>query len=787
MIRTSRRRQGRVHPLFQAALFATTALAGAPAALAAAPAAPAPSSELIVTALKREENVQKVPLSIQVLGGAKLDQLQVNDVNDYVKFLPNVSVQNNGPGFVDVYMRGVASGENNNHSGPLPTTATYLDEAPITTIGGALDLHIFDIARVESLAGPQGTLYGASSEAGTIRIITNKPRLGITEGEIEVEGNTVDHGGLGYVANGMANFPVGEKAAIRLVGWAEHDAGYIDNVHFTRTYPSSGITIDNKALAKNDFNDVDTYGGRAALKIDLNDNWTVTPAMIFQDETSRGVFGYEPAIGDLKVAHFSPDRVHDRWFQAALTIEGRISNFDITYAGSYMKRDIHSALDYSDYSYFYDKCCGYGAYIYDNSGALIDPSQYIHGADHFTKQSHELRVTSPSDNRLRVVAGLFYERQTHGIQQRYIINGLANSISVPGWPYTLWLTEQLRVDRDYAAFGEASFDITPKLTATGGIRVFRYDNSLEGFFGFGTGFSSHTGVAICFEPATVAGAPCNDLDKRVAQTNFTHKLNLTYRFDDNHMVYATWSRGFRPGGINRRADFGPYVADFLTNYEAGWKTSWFDGKVRFNGAVYLEEWKNFQFSFLGQNGLTNIRNAPQAEIKGVEAQLDWRPDSHWSISAAASYNDAHLTKNFCQALVNGLPVTDCATPEAPSGTRLPVSPQFKANGTVRYEFPLGPMTAHLQSSVIGQTSSWADMRLVERAILGQQRGYTTVDFVAGVVKDSWTIDLSLLNATDTRADVYKTSECAIQVCGGDGTYITTNRPRTFAIRVSDRF
>jgi outer membrane receptor protein involved in Fe transport len=783
VIRTSRR-LARIHPLFPAALFASTALAGAPAAFAApAPAAaPPPTSELIVTAEKREENVQKVPLSIQVLGGAKLDQLQIKDVNDYVKFLPSVSVQNNGPGFVDIYMRGVASGENNNHSGPLPTTATYLDEAPITTIGGALDIHVFDIARVEALAGPQGTLYGASSEAGTLRIITNKPRLGITEGEIEVEGNTVDHGGLGYVVNGMSNFPLGDKAAIRLVGWAEHDAGYIDNVHFTRTYPSSGIVIDNKALAKDDFNDVNTYGGRLALKVDLNENWTVEPQVIFQDEVSHGVFGYEPAIGDLKVAHFSPDKVHDRWFQAALTIEGKIGAFDVTYAGSYMKRDIHSQLDYSDYSYFYDTCCGYGAYIYDSSGALIDPSQYIHGVDRFTKQSHELRFASPADKRARIVAGLFYERQTHAIQQRYIINDLSPAISVPGWPDTIWLTEQQRVDRDYAAFGEASFDITHQLTLTGGVRVFRYDNSLVGFFGFGSGFSSHTGVAICFAPAVVPGSPCTDLDKRVAETNFTHKLNLTYHFDDNHLIYATWSRGFRPGGINRRGTFPPYVADFLTNYEAGWKTSWLNGKVRFNGAIYLEEWKNFQFSFLGQNGLTNIRNAPQAEIKGVEAQVDWRPDSHWSISASAAYNDAKLTQDLCIDLVAG-----CTTPDSPKGTQLPVSPKFKANATIRYEFPLGPMMAHLQTSVVGQTAAWADLRVLDRGILGQQKGYTTVDFVAGVAKDSWTVDLSLLNATDTRADVYRTTECEITVCGGAGTYISTNRPRTLAIRISDRF
>jgi outer membrane receptor protein involved in Fe transport len=803
MTKLSRAEAGRVRTLLPAILLASTSLAGAPAFAqihgGPAPpppppggdnttsAGPAPTGELVVTAQKREENVQKVPLSIQVLSSTKLDQLSVKDASDFIKFLPSVSTQSLGPGYVNVYMRGVASGENSNHSGPLPSVGTYLDEAPITTIGGTLDVHIYDIARVESLAGPQGTLYGASSESGTVRIITNKPRLGQFEASYQLEGNHVEHGDFGYSGEGMANLPLGDKAAIRLVGWAEHDAGYIDNVHGTRTYPSSGITIDNAAMAKNDYNDVNLYGGRAALRIDLNESWTVTPSVMFQDETSHGVFGYDRTVGDLQVKHFFKERTRDQWVQAAATIEGSISNFDIVYAGSYMKRVIHSQSDYSDYSFFYDQApFYYGSYIYDNGGNLIDPSQYIHGRDGFSKQSHELRISSPKDNRLRFIGGLFYERQTHNILQRYIINNLATVISVPGWPNTLWLTDQQRVDRDYAGFGELSFDITPQLTATGGVRVFKYDNSLVGFFGFGAGFSSHTGVSQCFAPAVVAGSPCTDLDKSVSETNFTHKLNLTYHIDDQKMVYATWSRGFRPGGINRRSSFGPYTSDFLTNYEVGWKTAWMDGRVRFNGALYLEEWKNFQFSFLGANGLTNIRNAPQAEIKGVEADISWRPDEHWTISGAGAFTDGKLTKNFCQTLVNGLPVTNCATPEAPSGTSLPVTPKFKGNATVRYEWRLGEIMAHLQGTVSGQSSSWADLRVIERGILGPNRGFATADFSAGLSKDSWNIDLSLLNATDTRADISRYAECATQVCGSEA-YIVTNRPRTVAIRFGQRF
>jgi len=146
-------------------------------------------TEIIITATKREENLQNVPISVQAIGTRRLDQLNISNFQEYTKQLPSVSYQTAAPGFTVVYMRGVATGGDGNHTGSLPSVGSYLDEQPITTIGGTLDVHIYDIARIESLAGPQGTLYGASSEAGTIRIITNKPELGVTTGRLDAEVN----------------------------------------------------------------------------------------------------------------------------------------------------------------------------------------------------------------------------------------------------------------------------------------------------------------------------------------------------------------------------------------------------------------------------------------------------------------------------------------------------------------------------------------------------------------------------------------------------------------------
>ena len=316
--------------------------------------------EVVVSALKRDESLQDVPLSIQALGEEKLTNLQVESFDDYVKYLPNVAFQSGGPGFARPYMRGVASGENANHSGPQPSVGIYLDEQPITTIQGALDIQIYDIARVEVLAGPQGTLYGASSQAGTIRIITNRPDPAQFQAGFDLTGNSME-GDLGYTGEGYVNIPLGDSAAIRIVGWSKDEPGYIDNVLSSRVFPTSGIAVDNSDRVEDNYNGWQKYGARVALGIDLNDTWTLTPTVMAQNTKTKGTFGFDPLEGDLKVAHAKIEDSEDKFVQAALTLEGKIGNWDLTYAGAYLDRDDTTRSDYADYSFFYDTCCEYGS------------------------------------------------------------------------------------------------------------------------------------------------------------------------------------------------------------------------------------------------------------------------------------------------------------------------------------------------------------------------------------------------------------------------------------------
>lgn len=839
-------------PALILALLATTALAAPGAAQVvtadATPAAGAAVDEIIVTAQKRSENLQNVPISIQVLGTKKLDQLNVANFNDFTKLLPSVTFQTLQPGQTTVYIRGVASGGDGNHSGPLPSVGVYLDEQPVTTIGGTLDVHIYDIARIEALAGPQGTLYGASSEAGTIRIITNKPDPAGWAGAIDAEVNAVAHGGIGGKLEGFVNAPLTDRSALRVVGWYQRNAGYIDNIPGTRTFlpatDGSFITKNNAAFVRQDYNHVDIVGGRAALKIDLDDNWTVEPTIFGQSQRNTGSFGFDPSLGDLKVQHFSPEYYRDRFIQAALTVTGKIGNFDLTYAGAYLDRKIHSSQDYTDYAEQYDSLYsgvgGIAQYFFfnDASGKLIDPSQKIIGEDHFTKLSQELRFASPATQPFRVVGGLFYQLQTHLIHQDYQVAGLAPLLSVNGHPGTLWLTQQDRVDRDYAIFGEASYDIVPSVTVTGGARFFKYDNSLIGFFGFGRNLaadgsavpynaagSSRTGVAGCYTttgaivrdnpggtllPASVPGGPCTNLGtfqngkivpKDTNDTGFTYKGNVTWKIDSDHLVYATYSRGFRPGGINRRADIAPYAADFLDNYELGFKTSWFDRALRFNGALFWQDWKKFQFAFLGQNSFTEVHNGPNARIKGIEADLNWTAAPGLTFVAAGAYTDAKTRANLC-----GFddPNPNCTTPgpqgqtnfiSAAAGTRLPITPQFKINGTARYEHPVGgAATAHVQGVVVHQSSAASDIRTLSvdplgnptdpAAGLGRLAAYTTFDFAFGVTWPFLSAEVVVENAFDKRAQLSRYAECG--QCF-QRPYIVANTPRTIGLRLGHHF
>ena len=789
--------------------------------------------EVVVTAQKRAENMQDVPISIDAIGTEKLEQLNISNFTDYVRMLPSVAATPSvgaGAGFSAVYMRGIVTGGDGQATTSLPSVGTYLDEQPVTTIQGNLDLHLYDIARVEALAGPQGTLYGASSQAGTIRIITNKPEVGKFAAGYALEGNTISDGGNGYTAEGFVNVPLGDRAALRLVGWKTKKAGWIDNLRGTRLYPgdvstaADNFTVDNAALAKDDYNTLDTVGARAALRIELNDNWTLTPTAQMQDQESKGSWGDDLsdfAPGTYAVKHYRDEYVKDKWYQLGLTVEGQIGSLDLTYSGNYLNRDVDASFDYSDYSYWYDNLytSGYFAGLFlNNAGGRPNPAHSFINNDAYSKQSHELRLSTDQSKRLRGLIGFFYQKQKHDFEQPFgNIAGLADTMLMnrdepngTKYPGVVYLNSLDRVDTDKAVFGQIAYDITDSLELTVGARFFEPEVTVNGFFGFGLGFSparapsgsepgavanggsgafspmgqgwSRNGEYRCKSQAAYKDAPCQNVNKGIAESEHIGRANLSWKASDDAMLYLTWSEGYRPGGINRNPFAGDYVADFLTNYELGWKTTWLDNRLQFNGALFMQSWDDFQISFQGANGITQVANGPSAEVNGLETQLQWLPVDELLISATAAFYDSELKDDYSNFDAAG----NVVSVNAPKGTALPITPKFKGNIVARYGFNLGGFDAHVQGSVAHAGKAASRLALDANAIIGDIEANTTADLSAGIAKDNYSVELFVQNVGNEDAALYKTAQCAESVCGVQ-PYGVRPQPRTIGLKFTQKF
>jgi outer membrane receptor protein involved in Fe transport len=818
--------------------------------------------EVIVTAQKREQSLQDVPISIKALNEEALSELNIQNFKDYVQFLPSVTLQASdgaGSGFTAVYMRGIATGGDGQATTSQPSVGMYLDEQPITTIQGNLDVHLYDIARVEALAGPQGTLYGASSQAGTIRIITNKPDPSGFAASYSLEGNYVDMEEFGYVAEGMVNLPIGENAAIRLVGWAKNEAGWIDNIAATRLYDGDPTTTaddflaDNAEFADDNYNTIDTIGARAALRINLGDNWAVTPSLMYQKMEQEGSWADDLANGnpgsgfDLPgnqtVAHFREEFFDDEWYQAGLTVEGSIANFDVVYSGNYLDREVDGAFDYSEYSYWYNENITYfTTYFVDNNGDLIDPSAAFSNNDNYKKTSHELRISSPQDKRVRGLLGFFYQKQEHDFYQEFgRLEGLADNLVPNGqdpnatsaFPGVVYLNSMDREDTDQAIFATIAFDITDDLELSVGGRYFEPEVTVKGFFGYGLGLNRpytpgfggdnipgtaddtlgepgdpRTGGDGAYDQFDPVGgwlgtqgewrcrsqaddrggdAPCQNVNKGISESDSVYRVNLSWSATESAMLYGTWSEGYRPGGVQRNPFAGDFLSDFLTNYELGWKTRWADDRLQFNGAIFLIEWDEIQISFQGENGITQVDNGPDAEVMGAEAQLDWLPTDSFRLAASLAYYDSELKDDYCDfADIDGDGVLDCAFVNAPAGTPLPLTPDFKGNLIGRYTFPLGGFESYFQGALTYQTSRPSSLAIADNDLLGELPSSTYLDLAYGLTNDKYNIELFLSNATDEDAPLTISSDCTTQVCGVQ-PWGVLNRPRTVGIRFSQDF
>lgn len=746
-------------------LLASSCLVGLSAPVALAQSAGTQIETITVTSQKREQSLQDVSLSVQVLDELYLEEQLITDFEEYAAQLPSVSFNSVGPGSAQIYIRGLSDGGDGNFSGSQSSVGLYLDDQPVTAIGRNLDVHIYDIARIEVLGGPQGTLYGANSQAGTLRIITNAPDPNGFEAGYDLSVETVENGGTGYGAEGMINLPLGQNAALRLVGWFDESAGYIDNVAASRTFTRSGITVDNAAFVEEDFNEESTSGARAAFSIDLNDSWTATARVLHQSQETEGVWDHDPEdVGDLQVERYFEDSAEDEFTQFGLGLEGEIGGLGLAYAGSILDREVEYNNDYSEYaeySSYIDYYTCYYAYDYAIGAysfyACEDPRIQFNELSTYDRETHELRFTTPEDRRLRAIAGVFYQRAEHDYDLRWNIPTIMPGMAIDG-DQAYFITDQVREDTEQALFGEVTFDLTEQVSITGGARFYETESSIEGFVG--TVFSS---------------SPQVDVD--TSESGNLFKLNLTYTPSDNLLFYGTISEGFRPGGVNRTSTSNiplTYESDVVTNYEFGWKTTLADGSLRFNGALFRMDWEDIQITRFdpseSQLGLT--QNAGQAEVTGIEADAIWRATENWTFTAAAAWMDAELTEDFFQDIT-----TIGGTPDAASGTELPYVPSFKANLNGRYEFVWNGFDSFFSGNYTYVGSSYNDLFTASRE---EQDSYGVLSGSTGFGTDDWTLTLFVRNLTDERGELYRNAT-------DFDSRITTNQPRTYGVSLRQRF
>ncbi len=570
--------------------------------------------EIIVTATRKAENVQKVPIAIQALSSDFLAQRQVKGLQDYAALLPSVSFAGIGPGRSEVYFRGIVPA-----GGNYASVGYYLDEIPIT--GSEVpDIQVYDMERLEALSGPQGTLFGAGSLAGVLRFITNKPKIGKFDMGVETEVNKFGKGGWGSTVKGFVNIPVSDTFAVRGMAYYRKEGGYIDNTPNNGMFndgrpsvlslgdnnPLTSYTLDNSKIAKDNYNPVYEYGGRLSALWDIADGWEITPSVTAQRQISYGYFGFDPKLGDLQVHDYDLTRNDDRWAQAALTIHGHIGDFDLVSATGYYYRDRKINNDYTYYTVAYDSFgAGYESYLqfFDKSGCtgsgatlkctkLLNPTQYYHADNSQKKFTQELRLTTPKSWPFDVTVGGFYQRQKNATNNYYAIRGLDQIVGytaagggdtnfegfgipeaqggtmILGTPAVrgdgYYLEEFDSLYHDTAAFAEAHYNILPTVKITGGIRYFWTDFQTFGFQGVGASAAVApsiflpTGATGCPLPLTGPRLECrntNALDPesigRYSEKGETHKIVVDWQVADQKLLYFNYSTGFRPGGYNR--------------------------------------------------------------------------------------------------------------------------------------------------------------------------------------------------------------------------------------------
>ncbi len=631
---------------------------------------------MIVTATKRAQLAKDVPFSLNVQSEEDIKRLNTTNLEDLSRNVAGLSIQNLGPGQSVVTIRGVSSGQIvRDQPGVKEQVGVYLDETPISLSLFTPDIDLFDLNRVETLRGPQGTLFGSGSIGGTVRYITNQPLLGVNEVKVEIDGNYIDEGSTGGHLKTALNVPLGEDAAVRLVAYGTRYGGFIDA-------RQEGGAVDE------DVNDGNRYGGRIALLWEPTENLSITPRIVYQN-IDLGGFNREEVFNLFANPYTVPptplgDREQhlllDEAFEDETLIFDTVADwsieglFDVTYSASYISRDLLVSRDASALTGSVSVDLGFAEDQVANPSNLRDTTD-------LEQMTHELRLSSNDDGALHWLAGVFYsdvERDysqrlpTPGYDALFIPSADTNFPDAVDSPYSSDLTYDLR---QVALFGEATYKLLDRLGLTAGLRW--YDWEEDKTFRSGGGFSN---------------SDAQNQDVTVSSDGFTPRFMVSYDANDNVTLNAQVSRGFRLGGVNDPLNqllcgdaydtfrgYQEFEDETLWNYEVGFKSSF--ENVALNGSVFYTDIEN-----LGVNvdaGPCSSRvtiSVPESHTAGAELELSIQPTRSLLLAFAGSYLEAEFDSTIRTAdggAVEGIE----------DGNRIPSVPDWQISGSATYTLP----------------------------------------------------------------------------------------------------
>jgi outer membrane receptor protein involved in Fe transport len=704
-------------------------------ALAETPAPDASSvEEVVVTAQKRTELLKNVPASVTAVTSSSLQDAGAAKLDDYVAKIPGLTVSNvsMANASTQLTIRGVTTGVGGN-----PTVGVYIDDSPFgasTLFGGFIvpDLDPQDLARVEVLRGPQGTLYGAGSLGGLLKYVTAAPDPSHVFGRMEVDGSTVEGGDQGYGLRASANLPINDTLALRVSGYDRRDPGYVDNV----------------LTGQDNINDTDAYGGRASLGWQINPDWKVRLSALYQHQEGAGpIVDYDPvtfrpAFGDLNQSHPAGTGV-DRQAIAAynLEVEGRLGDFaTITSATAYDRQRLHLNVDYSPVV----TPAIAAIFGVPNVAAAIDQPV---GVDKFVQ---EVRIASPAEDRLSWQVGGFYTHEHTTTTAAFVTTDPLSGAPVGGFPllYNSHITSNFE---EAAAFGDATYRFSRTFDITGGVRYShntQHNRTVNDGL-FNGGFSDIVGTS--------------------SDSSVTWLVNPRFHLNDDTMIYGRLATGYRPGGPNAGFPGTPtsYGPDKVTNYELGLKSDLFDRRLSVELSAYWIDWKDIQVQELSPFG-SYIGNGPSAISKGFEAASTWRPVRGLQIYGDLAYQDAYVTQDFPSGGVVAL-----------NGDRLPFTPLWSGAIGGDYRFPLfarwdGQVGADWRH--VGRTAGSFNNPGIPRF---EHPAYDVVDLRAGISDGRWSLMLFARNIGDERG---QTADLNLGLAK-----VAVIQPRTFAISLSTSF